>query len=87
MNPRNHPEVQILLVEIEKLLKQNEEMQKHLESVADQLIRLQLEYDRVIEFFKALDIPNLPGCPPEFRLEKVSNTIKAIESLLDSDWL
>ena len=82
MSLRQHPEVQILISEIEKLMLENEGYRELLEKTADQLIRLQLEYARVMKAVGHRE--DLPfGCPPEFRLERVSDTIKAIESFMD----
>ena len=52
MNLRDHPEVQILLAEIDILLIQKEEMLELIEKVTDQIIRAKLDYDRILNTLK-----------------------------------
>ena len=83
MTLRQHPEVQILLSEVNSLLLQNENLQLLLEKTSDQLIRATLELERMINYLQPLEeVPEL-GCPPQSRLEQVSEVIKTIESYLD----
>ena len=58
MNLRDHPEVQILLSEIDNLLLQKEEMLELIERVTDQIIRVKLDYNRMLQYMKQFeDIP------------------------------
>ena len=49
MNLSEHPEVQILLSEIDSLLIQKEEMLDLIETVTDQIIRVKLDYNRMLK--------------------------------------
>jgi len=83
MTLREHPEVQILISEIDNLLLQNENLQTLLEKTSDQLIRATIELERVIKYLEPLDeVPEL-GCRPQSRLAQVADIIKAVESYLD----
>ena len=55
MNLRDHPEVQILLAEIDSLLLQKEEMLELIETVTDQIIRTKLDYERMSKYISHFD--------------------------------
>ena len=83
MNLRDHPEVQILLSEIDSLLLQKEEMLELIERVSDQIIRMKLDYDRMLGYMQQFD--NIPVIvkPPTLRLEDVANTVASIEAFME----
>ena len=83
MNLRDHPEVQILLLEIDKLLLQKEEMLELIETVTDQIIRAKLDYNRMsnyIQHFK--DVPIIVK-PPTLRMEDIADTVASIEAFME----
>ena len=83
MNLRDHPEVQILLAEIDSLLLQKEEMLELIETVTDQIIRAKLDYNRMLNYignFK--DVPVIVK-PPVLRLEEITNTVANIEAFME----
>jgi len=83
MSLRDHPEVQILLVEIDNLLLQKEEMLELIETVTDQIIRVKLDYDRMLKYIEAFeDIPVIVK-PPTLRMEDIANTVASIEAFME----
>jgi len=83
MNLRDHPEVQILLAEIDSLLLQKEEMLELIETVTDQIIRVKLDYDRMIKYMQHFkDVPVIVK-PPTLRLEDIANTVTSIEAFME----
>ena len=83
MNLRDHPEVRILLAEIDSLLLQKEEMLELIETVTDQIIRAKLDYERMskyIQYFK--NVPVIVK-PPTLRLEDIANTVTSIEAFME----
>ena len=79
MNLRQHPEVQILLSEIDSLLIQKEEMLELIETVTDQIIRMKLDYNRMLSYIESFkDIPVIVK-PPELRLEDIADTVAFME--------
>ncbi len=83
MNLRDHPEVQILLAEIDSLLLQKEEMLELIEIVTDQIIRVKLDYDRMFKYIQ--HFKNVPVIvkPPTLRLEDIANTVASIEAFME----
>jgi len=83
MNLRDHPEVQILLAEIDSLLLQKEEMLELIEIVTDQIIRVKLDYDRMFKYMQ--HFKNVPVIvkPPTLRLEDIANTVASIEAFME----
>ena len=83
MNLRDHPEVQILLAEIDSLLLQKEEMLELIETVTDQIIRAKLDYDRMNKYIQ--HFKNVPVIvkPPTLRLEDIANTVASIEAFME----
>jgi len=83
MNLRQHPEVQILLSEIDSLLIQKEEMLELIETVTDQIIRMKLDYNRMLSYIESFkDIPVIVK-PPELRLEDIADTVASIEAFME----
>ena len=83
MNLRDHPEVQILLSEIDNLLLQKEEMLELIERVTDQIIRVKLDYNRMLQYMKQFeDIPVIIK-PPTLRLEDIADTVASIEAFME----
>lgn len=83
MNLRDHPEVQILLSEIDNLLLQKEEMLELIETVTDQIIRVKLDYDRVIHYIEILDKVPVIIKPPTLRIEDIADTVASIEAFME----
>ena len=83
MNLRDHPEVQILLSEIDSLLLQKEEMLELIERVSDQIIRMKLDYDRMLKYMRQFDDVPVIVKPPTLRLEDVANTVASIEAFIE----
>ena len=83
MNLRDHPEVQILLSEIDSLLLQKEEMLELIERVSDQIIRMKLDYDRMLKYMRQFDDVPVIVKPPTLRLEDVANTVASIEAFME----
>jgi hypothetical protein len=83
MNLRDHPEVQILLAEIDSLLLQKEEMLELIETVTDQIIRAKLDYDRMSKYIQ--HFKNVPVIvkPPTLRMEDITNTVASIEAFME----
>ena len=83
MNLRDHPEVQILLAEIDSLLLQKEEMLELIETVTDQIIRVKLDYDRMSKYIQ--HFKNVPVIvkPPTLRMEDITNTVASIEAFME----
>ena len=82
MNLREHPEVQILLAEIDNLLLQKEELLELIEKVTDQIIRVKLDYDRMLEYMQHFkDVPVIVK-PPTLRLEDIADTVASIEAFM-----
>ena len=83
MNLRDHPEIQILLAEIESLLIQKEEMLELIETVTDQIIRMKLDYERMFSYIKNFnDVPVIVK-PPTLRMEDISDTVASIEAFME----
>tara|TARA_R100000458_G_C8255053_1_gene231282 strand:- start:964 stop:1245 length:282 start_codon:yes stop_codon:yes gene_type:complete len=83
MNLREHPEVQILLAEIDNLLLQKEEMIELIEKVTDQIIRVKLDYERMLTYMSHFeDIPVIIK-PPTLRLEDIADTVASIEAFME----
>ena len=83
MNLRDHPEVQILLSEIDNLLLQKEEMLELIERVTDQIIRVKLDYNRMLQYMTQFeDIPVIIK-PPTLRLEDIADTVASIEAFME----
>jgi hypothetical protein len=83
MNLRDHPEVQILLAEIDSLLIQKEEMLDLIEEVTDQIIRVKLDYNRMLKYIESFkDIPIIVK-PPVLRLEDIADTVANIEAFME----
>ena len=83
MNLRDHPEIQILLAEIESLLIQKEEMLELIETVTDQIIRMKLDYERMFSYIKNFnDVPVIVK-PPILRMEDISDTVASIEAFME----
>ena len=76
MNLRDHPEVQILLSEIDSLLIQKEEMLELIEDVTDLVIRVKLDYNRMLSYIESFE--NIPVIvkPPELRMEDIADSSK-----------
>ena len=83
MNLRDHPEVQILLAEIDSLLLQKEEMLDLIETVTDQIIRVKLDYDRMLKYMQQFDDVPVIVKPPTLRLEDIANTVASIEAFME----
>ena len=83
MNLREHPEVQILLSEIDTLLIQKEEMLELIEKVTDQIIRAKLDYDRILKYIENLDEFPLIVKPPTLRMEDIADTVASIEAFME----
>ena len=83
MNLRDHPEVQILLAEIDSLLLQKEEMLELIETVTDQIIRVKLDYDRMSKYIQHLKNVPVIVKPPTLRLEDIANTVASIEAFME----
>lgn len=83
MNIRETPEVQVLILEVSKLLEQNESLRNLLEKTADQLVRSSLDLERINTYLESQG--NLPvlGCPISIRLETVADTVQEIQSFFD----
>ena len=83
MNLRDHPEVQILLSEIDSLLIQKEEMLELIETVTDQIIRAKLDYNRMLTYIENFkDVPVIVK-PPVLRLEEIADTVSSIEAFME----
>ena len=83
MNLREHPEVQILLAEIDNLLLQKEEMLELIEKVTDQIIRVKLDYERMLVYISNFeDVPVIVK-PPTLRLEDIADTVASIEAFME----
>ena len=83
MNLRDHPEVQILLSEIDSLLLQKEEMLVLIETVTDQIIRMKLDYNRMLKYIESFeDIPVIVK-PPTLRLKDIADTVASIEAFME----
>jgi len=83
MNLRDHPEVQILLSEIDSLLIQKEEMLELIETVTDQIIRAKLDYNRMLTYIENFkDVPVIVK-PPILRLEEIADTVSSIEAFME----
>tara|TARA_R100000995_G_scaffold8213_1_gene3563 strand:- start:1384 stop:1671 length:288 start_codon:yes stop_codon:yes gene_type:complete len=82
-NLREHPEVQILLAEIEVLLLQKEEMLELIEVVTDQIIRMKLDYNRMLSYIENFDDVPVIVKPPTLRLEDIANTVASIEAFME----
>mgnify|MGYP003629321662 CR=1 FL=1 len=83
MNLRDHPEVQILLAEIEVLLIQKEEMLELIEKTTDQIIRAKLDYDRILKYIENLNEFPLIVKPPTLRMEDIADTVASIEAFME----
>ena len=83
MNLIEHPEVQILLAEIDSLLLQKEEMLELIETVTDQIIRMKLDYNRMLKYISSFDDVPVIVKPPILRLEDVANTVASIEAFME----
>ena len=82
MNLRDNPEVQILLAEIESLLIQKEEMLDLIENVTDMVIRVKLDYNRMLSYIEQFeDVPVIVK-PPTLRLEDIADTVANIEAFM-----
>ena len=83
MNLRDHPEVQILLSEIDSLLIQKEEMLELIEDVTDLVIRVKLDYNRMLSYIESFE--NIPVIvkPPELRMEDIADTVASIEAFME----
>lgn len=83
MNLRDHPEVQILLAEIDSLLIQKEELLNLIETVTDQVIRVKLDYERMLSYIENFeDVPVIVK-PPTLRLEDIADTVASIEAFME----
>ena len=83
MNLRDHPEVQIILSEIDNLLLQKEEMLELIEKVTDQIIRVKLDYERMLVYISNFeDVPVIVK-PPTLRLEDIADTVASIEAFME----
>ena len=83
MNLRDHPEVQILLAEIDSLLLQKEELLELIEKVSDQIIRVKLDYDRMLNYMQQFDDVPVIVKPPTLRLEDIADTVASIEAFME----
>ena len=83
MNLRDHPEVQILLAEIDILLIQKEEMLELIEKTTDQIIRAKLDYDRILKYIENLNEFPLIVKPPTLRMEDIADTVASIEAFME----
>ena len=83
MNLREHPEVQILLSEIDSLLIQKEEMLSLIETVTDQIIRVKLDYERMLSYMENFDDVPVIVKPPTLRLEDIADTVSSIEAFME----
>jgi len=83
MNLRDHPEVQILLSEIDSLLLQKEEMLELIERVSDQIIRVKLDYNRMLKYMQQFDNVPVIVKPPTLRLEDIADTVASIEAFME----
>ena len=83
MNLRDHPEVQILLSEIDKLLLQKEEMLEIIETVTDQIIRAKLDYNRMQHYIDQFEDVPLIVCPPTLRMEEITDIVANIEAFME----
>jgi len=83
MNLRDHPEVQILLAEIDNLLLQKEEMLELIETVTDQIIRAKLDYERMLSYIESFDDIPVIVKPPTLRIEDIADTVASIEAFME----
>lgn len=83
MNLRDHPEVQILLAEIDSLLLQKEEMLDLIEKVSGQIIRVKLDYNRMLNYMQQFDDVPVIVKPPTLRLEDIADTVASIEAFME----
>jgi hypothetical protein len=83
MNLRDHPEVQILLSEIDILLIQKEELLELIEKVTDQIIRAKLDYNRILKYIENLEEFPLIVKPPTLRMEEITDTVASIEAFME----
>lgn len=83
MNLIEHPEVQILLSEINSLLIQKEEMLHLIETVTDQIIRVKLDYERMLSYIENFDDVPVIVKPPTLRLEDINDTVASIEAFIE----
>ena len=83
MNLRDHPEVQILLAEIDSLLLQKEEMLDLIEKVSGQIIRVKLDYNRMLNYMQHFDNVPVIVKPPTLRLEDIADTVASIEAFME----
>ena len=83
MNLIDHPEVQILLAEIDKLLLQKEEMLEIIEVTTDQIIRAKLDYERMHHYINQHEDVPLIVCPPTLRMEEIADTVASIEAFME----
>ena len=83
MNLRDHPEVRILLSEIDSLLIQKEELLELIERVTDQIIRAKLDYDRMSVYIKNFENVPVIVKPPTLRLEEIADTVASIEAFME----
>ena len=83
MNLRDHPEVQILLAEIDSLLLQKEELLELIETVTDLVIRVKLDYNRMLGYMSHFE--NIPVIikPPTLRMEDIADTVASIEAFME----
>ena len=79
----DHPEVQILLAEIDSLLLQKEEMLELIEKVADQIIRVKLDYDRMTNYMSHFENVPVIVKPPTLRMEDIADTVASIEAFME----
>jgi hypothetical protein len=83
MNLIEHPEVQILLSEINSLLIQKEEMLHLIETITDQIIRVKLDYERMLSYIENFDDVPVIVKPPTLRLEDINDTVASIEAFIE----
>lgn len=83
MTLRDHPEVQILLSEIDSLLLQKEEMLELIETVTDQIIRAKLDYERMSKYIAHFNDPPVIVKPPTLRIEDIADTVASIEAFME----
>ena len=79
----DHPEVQILLAEIDSLLLQKEEMLDLIERVSDQIIRMKLDYERMVGYIQHFDNVPVIVKPPTLRMEDIADTVASIEAFME----
>lgn len=79
----DHPEVQILLAEIDSLLLQKEELLELVEKTTDQIIRMKLDYERMINYMSNFDNVPVIVKPPTLRMEDIADTVASIEAFME----